>query len=150
MSLTKTTQKVGSQAMFMGMLTHGPEQVCTSRCPKSYDSEDQEPKNHAFGKPCPWRATPAIFVFFAVFTGEQQDPCSVARDCETTIKIKFSPFRGVGRGGREENCPKTLFLLGNAMTIKKGHMNLRKMHGTPAGCPWDTRRDKQGSTGRCP
>ena len=29
-------------------------------------------------------------------------------------------------------------------------MNLRKIPGTPAGCPWDTRRDKQGSTGRCP
>ena len=40
------------------------------------------------------------------------------RDCETTIKIKFALFRGVGRGGREENCPKMLFFLGNAMTIK--------------------------------
>ena len=30
------------------------------------------------------------------------------------------------------------------------HINLRKSPGTPAGCPWDTRRDKQGSTGRCP
>ena len=40
------------------------------------------------------------------------------RDCETTIKIKFTLFRGVGRGGREENCPKTLFFSGNAMTIK--------------------------------
>ena len=25
-----------------------------------------------------------------------------------------------------------------------------KSPGTPAGCPWDTRQDKQGSTGRCP
>ena len=33
---------------------------------------------------------------------------------------------------------------------RKGHINLRKMPGTPAGCPWDTRRDKRGSTGRCP
>ena len=33
---------------------------------------------------------------------------------------------------------------------RKGHINLRKIPGTPAGCPWDTRRDKQGSTGRCP
>ena len=33
---------------------------------------------------------------------------------------------------------------------RKGHINSRKIPGTPAGCPWDTRRDKQGSTGRCP
>ena len=33
---------------------------------------------------------------------------------------------------------------------RKRHINLRKIPGTPAGCPWDTRRDKQGSTGRCP
>ena len=33
---------------------------------------------------------------------------------------------------------------------RKGHINLREIPGTPAGCPWDTRRDKQGSTGRCP
>ena len=30
------------------------------------------------------------------------------------------------------------------------HMNVRKIPGTPAGCSWDTRRDKQGSTGQCP
>ena len=31
------------------------------------------------------------------------------------------------------------------------HINLRKIPGTPAGCPWDTRPvSKQGSTGRCP
>ena len=40
------------------------------------------------------------------------------RDSETTIKIKFAPLRGVGPGGREENRPKTLFLVGNATTIK--------------------------------
>ena len=27
---------------------------------------------------------------------------------------------------------------------------LKKMLGTPAGCPWDTRWDKQRSTGQCP
>ena len=27
-------------------------------------------------------------------------------------------FRGVGNGGRETNCPKTLFFLGSAMTIR--------------------------------
>ena len=31
---------------------------------------------------------------------------------------------------------------------RERHINLRKIPGTPAGCPWDTRRDKQGSTGR--
>ena len=25
------------------------------------------------------------------------------------MKMKFTLFRGVGRGGREENCPKMLF-----------------------------------------
>ena len=31
------------------------------------------------------------------------------RDFETTIKMEFAVLRGVGRGGRGENCPKTLF-----------------------------------------
>ena len=30
------------------------------------------------------------------------------------------------------------------------HINLRKIPGTLARCPWDTRRNTQGSTGRCP
>ena len=30
----------------------------------------------------------------------------------------FAVLRGVGRGGREDNCPKTLFFLGKATTIK--------------------------------
>ena len=42
----------------------------------------------------------------------------IIRDGETTIKIKFALFRGVGLGGRKENRPKTLFLVGNATTIK--------------------------------
>ena len=33
---------------------------------------------------------------------------------------------------------------------KKMHRNSRESSGLPAGCPWDTRRDKQESTGRCP
>ena len=33
---------------------------------------------------------------------------------------------------------------GRARKLKK------KILGTPAGCSWHTRRDKQGSTGRCP
>ena len=33
---------------------------------------------------------------------------------------------------------------------RKRHINLGNHFGTPAGCPCDTRRDKQGSTGRCP
>ena len=32
---------------------------------------------------------------------------------------------------------------------KKAHKH-EKVPGTPAGCPWDTLRDKQGCTGRCP
>ena len=33
---------------------------------------------------------------------------------------------------------------------KEKDTKLRNSLGTPAGRPWDTRRDKQGSTGRCP
>ena len=33
---------------------------------------------------------------------------------------------------------------------KRRAHKLRKILGTLAGCPWDTRRDKRGSTGRCP
>ena len=33
---------------------------------------------------------------------------------------------------------------------KKRAHKVKKIPGTPAGCPWDTRQDKQGSTGRCP
>ena len=33
----------------------------------------------------------------------------IFRDDETSIKIKFALFRGVGIGGGEENRPKTLF-----------------------------------------
>ena len=43
------------------------------------------------------------------------------RDAETTILIKFEFWRGVGRGKFTENCPKTLFFLGNSMTIKFGN-----------------------------
>ena len=32
---------------------------------------------------------------------------------------------------------------------RKAH-KLKILLGTPVGCPWDTRRDKQGPTGRCP
>ena len=40
------------------------------------------------------------------------------RDGETTIKIKFALFEGVGLGDREGNRPKTLFFVGNATIIK--------------------------------
>ena len=33
---------------------------------------------------------------------------------------------------------------------KKRAHKLKKVAGTPAGCPSDTWQDKQGSTGRCP
>ena len=39
------------------------------------------------------------------------------RDGEPTIKKTFCVFEGVGLGGREDNCPKTLFLLGNVIDI---------------------------------
>ena len=39
------------------------------------------------------------------------------RDGETTIKIKFSLLEG-GVGGREEDPPKTLVLVGNATTMR--------------------------------
>ena len=42
------------------------------------------------------------------------------RNGETTIKIKFSLWRGAGHGGGEENRPKTLFFfffVGSARTI---------------------------------
>ena len=39
---------------------------------------------------------------------------------------------------------------GTVYQERRRHINLRKIPGTPAGCSWDTRRDKQGSTGRCP
>ena len=38
---------------------------------------------------------------------------------------------------------------GTSLRKKKAH-KLKKIVGTPAGSPWDTWRDKQGSTGRCP
>ena len=43
------------------------------------------------------------------------------RDEEMTILIKFAFWRGLGGGLKStENCPKTLFFLGNSMTIKFG------------------------------
>ena len=51
------------------------------------------------------------------------------------------------RQNRHEGYP---LKLNPSFQERKGHMNLRKMPGTPAGCPWDIRRDKRGSTGRCP
>ena len=40
------------------------------------------------------------------------------RDGETTIKTGIFAFEGGGTGGGEENRPKTLFFLGNIMTIR--------------------------------
>ena len=54
--------------------------------------------------------------------------------CVLTRRPPFLVFRAISATAQE----------------RKGHINLRKIPGTPAGCPWDTRRDKQGSTGRCP
>ena len=49
-----------------------------------------------------------------------------------------------------ENWPRPDMRNSTKIQERKGHINLRKIAGTPAGCPWDSRRDKQGSTGRCP
>ena len=48
-------------------------------------------------------------------------PRKNTRDAETTILIKFAFWRGLGGGKFTENCPKTLFFLGNSMTMKFGH-----------------------------
>ena len=50
------------------------------------------------------------------------------------------------RGG-DPNHPHHL-QFGRFIQERKRHINL-KIPGTPAGCPWDTRPDKQGSTGWC-
>ena len=51
-------------------------------------------------------------------------------------------FAGMSQtpGGSQKVCAKK---------GEKAH-RIKKVRGTPAGCPWETRRDKQGSTGRCP
>ena len=38
----------------------------------------------------------------------------------------------------------------SAYSGKREAHKLKRILGTPAGGPWDTRRDKQGSTGQCP
>ena len=44
-------------------------------------------------------------------------PMSV-RDAKTTILIRFAGLEGAGEGAKiRENCPKTLFLFGNSMTV---------------------------------
>ena len=40
------------------------------------------------------------------------------RDGETTIKIKFAVFSGVGHAGQRGKSSKTLFFVGNVTTIK--------------------------------
>ena len=53
-------------------------------------------------------------------------------------------------GGAAGGTAGGLLFVGSSSQERKGHINLRKIPGTPSGCPWDIRRDKQGSTGRCP
>ena len=45
---------------------------------------------------------------------------TIIRDGETTIKMKICVFEGGGKGGREENRPKTLFFLAK---LKPGFIN---------------------------
>ena len=46
---------------------------------------------------------------------------TTVRDAETTILIKFAFWRGLGRGKNYRKLSKTLFFLGNSMTIKFGN-----------------------------
>ena len=49
-----------------------------------------------------------------------------------------------------ESCDSRFAILGAQLSGKKKAHKLKKILRTPAGSPWDTRREKQGSTGRCP
>ena len=63
-------------------------------------------------------------VFSALFdifhAGQKTSKIVKIRDAETTMLIQFAFWRGLGRGKFTENCPKTLFFLGNSMTMKFG------------------------------
>ena len=56
--------------------------------------------------------------FFAVGQVTHEIPRTRIRESETTIKIKFALFRGGGQGGQRGKLSKTLFFMGNVMTIK--------------------------------
>ena len=58
--------------------------------------------------------------------------------------------QGQKAGLRPRHVAETPMSFPELSQERKRHINLRKILGTPAGCPWHTRRDKQGSTGRCP
>ena len=88
--------------------------------------------------------------FWRLFRGPR--PEALGDTCET-----FSAFRAWRARETPVRGGLVLKTLGLPAVLprgipqeRKGHINLRKIPGTPAGCPWDTRRDKQGSTGRCP
>ena len=51
-------------------------------------------------------------------TGLSHLVCPFFRESETTIKIKFTLFRGGWTGGQGGKLSKTLFFMGNVMTIK--------------------------------
>ena len=46
-------------------------------------------------------------------------------------------------------CRNTRRVLTDIDQERKRRINLRNVVGTLAGCPWNTRRDRKGSTGRC-
>ena len=70
----------------------------------------------------------------------------------TPPELKWSVGIDFGQGGIAQNRLSSEHLTRYARQCfiqeRKGHTNLRKILGTLAGCPWDARRDKQGSTGR--
>ena len=70
------------------------------------------------------------------------DRLTFAELLRISFSFVFSAFLGT------KNSLKTT----SSSRIFCGHKahKLKKILRTPAGCPWDTRRDKQGSTGRCP
>ena len=59
-------------------------------------------------------------------------------------------FRGSVRGKTTRNLRPLENLRWSRCSGKKEAHKLEKLLETPARCPWDTRRDKRGSTGRCP
>ena len=55
-----------------------------------------------------------------------------------------------GYPGGARKFEKKIVFNSRPLSFRKKHMSLRKITRTLAGCPCDTRRDKQGSTGWCP
>ena len=93
-----------------------------------------------------------------VYTIEPQTRKKKNRRVSTVVVYTFFFPEGLGDKLGEFFCAKLSFhsvlrLLHRMRHIdqeRKRQHKLKKIVRTPAGCPWNTRRDKQGSTGRCP